>query len=75
MLHAVNVAHFSTVSRVFDVVSLLPDGFKVSQLPLFGIVEQVMAKTSTKEYQGCSSLLYKVSVALRTCRSIRAAPC
>ena len=48
MLHAVNVAHFSAVSRVFDVMSLLPDSFEMSQLPLFGVVEQVMAKTSTK---------------------------
>ncbi len=48
MLHSVNVTHFSAVRRVFDVVSLLPDGFEMSQLPLFGVVEQVMAKTSTK---------------------------
>jgi hypothetical protein len=75
MFHAVNVTHFSAVSRVFDMVSLLPDGFKMSQLPLLGVVEQVMAKASTSEYQDRPSLLYKVSTAVRTCRSIKAAPC
>jgi hypothetical protein len=74
MLHTVNVAHFSAIGRIFDVMSLFPNGFEVSQLPLLGVVEQVMAEASTWEYQDRPSLLYRISNIVRTCRSIIAAP-
>lgn len=75
MLHAVNITHFSAVRRVFDVMSLLPDGFEMSQLPLFSVVEQVMAKTSTEGVSKFAPHSYTGYPAVRTCRSIRAAPC
>jgi len=75
MLHTVNVAHFSAISRILDVMSLLPDGFEMSQLPLLGVVEQVVAEASTRTYQDRSALEYRIWTTVRTCRSTRVSPC